>query len=339
MIKFAIVGAGAIAEQGYAPSVDVLPDADLEWVVDVDEDRAREMAEAFDASGYASEYGTVLDDVDAVIVATPPRFHEEITERCLREDVHVLTEKPIAVSAEAATDLVSLADDRDLHYGISRQLREAPSSRILRSFVTNGSIGEPESFEVTFGGETHWEFASEYRLDESEALGGVLTDRGPHVLDLLLWIFEDRPTVEAYRDDDLGGLEANAELELVFESTGVTGTVELTGSRDIENEITIRGDEGELSARPGAETATLLDFETGERAELTTADEVPTRFSQRIGRQVQRFADAIRTDSVTYVPAENGMEILRIEEECRETGEIDLQPWEEKYLDVPTGGS
>lgn len=334
MIEFAIIGAGTVAQIRYAPAVDDLPNARLRWVVDVDEQRAKTVAEEFGAGGYATEYEDVLGEVDAAILTTPPRFHEDIAEDCIRAGVHVLTEKPVAMSSDDAAALVSLAADRDVHYAISRQYREAPACRLLKLFSDNGTLGETKRFEIRFGDETNWKFASNYRLDEELSGGGVLTDKGPHALDVALWILDEPVAVETYRDDNFGGLEANAEIELTSETSGTVVELELSASRDLTNAVRMVGTEGELTGELGGVTAELRDYETDERTVLSPAEpNPPAKPYQRMAAQVRRFAESIRTGTVSYVPAESGVTVTRLIEECYGSREPLTKSWERKQLE------
>lgn len=333
MLNVAVIGAGAVAECAYLPAIDELPNTHLHAVVDIDEGRARNVATRFSAHGYTTDAERVLDEIDVAIIATPPASHAEIAEACLRAGVHVFTEKPVATSRDEAATLVALAEDRSVHYAVSRQLRESPSCRLVRLFVTNGALGELESFELTFGDRTEWDFASGYRVQESQAWGGVLTDKAPHGLDLLLWIFGDRPTVNWYGDDSFGGLEANARMEIAFDPPGISGEVEFTASRALENVITVRGDRAWIEAHPDEPTATLIDRHTDERTTLSSArEDEPHDYLARIGAQVQRFVESVRTDRTSYVPAREGVPLVSMIEHCYAEREQVIPSWEAPHL-------
>lgn len=340
MVDVAIVGAGAIAQQSYLPAIQELPNADLRWVVDVDEQRARRLASEFDATGYATDYHEIVDETAAAIVATPPAFHGDIAEAFLRAGVHVLTEKPVATTSHRAAELVALSEEQNLEYGISRQFREAPACWILHTFVNNGTLGPVRRFRIRFGDTTSWDFASDYRLQRSLASGGVLTDKGPHVLDVALWLFGNGFVVERYEDDSFGGLEANAQLEVCFDPPdGITGTVELAGSRDVDNEFEIVGERGKLVADPGSSSARLTEFETGAVTQLDREEKVPNTYLLRVGQQARRFVDSIQTGDRSYVHAQNGVRVLELIEDCYDMREPLLYPWEtpgiEQTVDEP----
>lgn len=340
MHQIAVIGVGAIAELTYLPAIKELPNANLSRVVDIEEKRARSVARAFDADGYATDVGSVLETVDAAIITTPPRFHAEIAKQCIQANCHVLTEKPVAMAAKELAELVSLSRTRSVHYAISRQLREAPASRLIHTFVNNGMLGDVHTFAAIYGDGTHWDFASEYRLNESLAWGGALTDKAPHILDVLLWWFGDDVVLERYADDGFDGLEANAELDLSFPQTGVRGTLEVTAARDIENTVSVVGERGEIRANPKKSVILFHEFETGDRTRVTVDEpNGPKTGIQRIGTQTQRFVESLDTDSVSYVPAETAVSLIGLIEDCYRSRELIDNPWERKHLTDVVGDS
>lgn len=327
MSDVAVIGAGAIAQQAYLPAISELPGANLRRVVDVDESRARQTAREFGADGHASDHRDVLEEVDAAVVSTPPKFHAEIARSFLESDTHVFTEKPIALTGEEGAELVTLAETRDLHYAVSRQFRESPACRLLYTFTHSGLLGELERMDVRFGDTTSWEFQSDYRLQHSLAGGGVLTDKGPHVLDLAVWLLGEEYDVVEYRDDSFGGLEANARLEMRFE--GVEATFEIAGTRNVDNEVAVTGERAELVADPGSATATLSDRRTGERVHLEPEWADSTGYLLRVATQAKRFVESVDSGEPSYVPASNGLAVLELVEACYDRRERLVQPWDD----------
>lgn len=326
MLNVAVVGAGAIAEEVYLPTLTAVSSTTISHIVDVDADRARDMAARFGAEDVATQVDAVLDGTDAIVVATPPRYHADITESALGADVHVFTEKPIATSSARGEELVSLAEQRGLHFAISRQLRESPACRLVREFAHNGSIGVPESVRMRYGDETRWAFASDYRLRAEDAWGGALTDKGPHALDVLLWIFGPDATVTAYRDDNLGGLEANSELEFRFSGPDLVATVEITADRAIDNEIRIDGTAGAIVADPKSARATL---HAGDSVDLRPETDRGTgRYRTRVAMQLRRFVGALDGEAPSYVPARQGLALVEWLEAAYAQREPLEFPWE-----------
>lgn len=331
MIDLAVIGAGAIAQGAYLPAIDAISDARIRWIIDLDEERAQYLADHFDADDVATDYASVVDSVDAAVISTPPQYHADIAEAFLDAGSHVFTEKPVATESARGWDLVESARETDVHYAISRQLRESPACRNIRTFCDNNVIGQPSEVHIRFGDETHWDFASDYRLREELAWGGVLTDKAPHVLDLLYWIFGSDTNIVRYQDDSLGGLEANAEIELTVGAEEIPASVEVTADRDITNTILVRGDAGTVRGNPNDGWVRLRD-ETGEEMVLETDDQRLTRFRPRVANQLERFVTAINGGPNGYVPAEAGVRLVEWIEACYRERESLEYPWEQRPL-------
>lgn len=329
MHRFAVIGAGAVAQTRYIPALAENHAASVDWIVDVDEQRASEVANQCQSAQYATDHSAILNEVDAVILSTPPKYHEAIARDCIEADVAILTEKPVADSSQGATELTELSAARNVQYAISRQYRESPACRLLHALVDQGAIGEIESVVARFGDETEWDFASTYRVSEQLAGGGVLTDKGPHLLDVIRWILGRDLSVDSYADDSYGGLEANAEIAFSVADTDTTGTLEISGSRDIMDTIDIVGTQGRLRGELAGTEVRLWTERTDEKTVVTTREHnPPTTSMERMTRQVNRFVESLNSDTVSYVPAESGVHILEIIENCYEKRQRLDKPWE-----------
>jgi predicted dehydrogenase len=111
-IRTAVVGAGHFGRR-HAEKFAVREDADLIAVVDIDADRARDVARHYGALGLA-DYRTLAGRVDAVSIAVPTAAHHEIARFFLDHGVHVLVEKPFTTTVEQADDLIRRARARRL---------------------------------------------------------------------------------------------------------------------------------------------------------------------------------------------------------------------------------
>lgn len=322
-----VIGAGAIAQQSYLPTIAALSDVNLKFVVDIDEERASTLATEFGADHAASDYTDTLDASDAAIVATPPKFHADIAEKCFDHGLHVLTEKPAALTSERASDLVSTSVEEGLHYAISRQMRESRICRLFHDFIVNDRIGTISRVDISFGDETHWDFASDYRIRPDMAGGGVLTDRGPHILDLMLWYFGPDVTVDRYRDDNYGGLEANCWIDLSSNRSDMDISIEISGSRTVPNELSITGSRGTLEADLHGDHVSLQHPESGSFTQLEPPQRESDSFLHRVGKQAKRFFDGVQTDGDSYVHVRESVDLLEIIEACYSSREVALQSW------------
>src|ERR671937_366050 len=106
-LRVGVIGVGHLG-QHHARLYAALPGATLVGVADIDGARARQVAERYGGTAY-EEAGPLLDRVDAVSVAVPTTVHYPVVKTCLQAGIHVLVEKPIAVTSAEAHALVELA--------------------------------------------------------------------------------------------------------------------------------------------------------------------------------------------------------------------------------------
>lgn len=157
------------------------------------------------------------DEVDAVHVTSPNRFHHRQVAAALRAGKHVVCEKPLAMNASESSELVRLAAESGLATAVNYNIRYYPMCVEAAARVRDGTLGRV--FHVTGSYLQDWLFHSSdfnWRVLASE--GGPLravADIGTHWLDLIQHILDDRvvavcadlATVYPQRQRPLGGVE------------------------------------------------------------------------------------------------------------------------------------
>ena len=140
-IRVGVIGVGSLG-QHHARVYASLPEVELVGVVDAAPERAGEVAARFGTKAY-SDYTELFGKVDAVNIASPTTTHAEIGVHCLKEGIHVLAEKPIAHTLEAADRLIQAAQENDRVLQIGHLERFNPAVVALREIVTR-----PRFFEA-----------------------------------------------------------------------------------------------------------------------------------------------------------------------------------------------
>lgn len=106
-IRTAVIGTGHLG-QFHARVLNHLQNSDFKYVVDIDEEKGKEIAFKYGAE-YIKHYREIIGKVDAVTIATPTIYHFEIAKYFIENNVHVLVEKPITTKVEDAEQLIALA--------------------------------------------------------------------------------------------------------------------------------------------------------------------------------------------------------------------------------------
>jgi predicted dehydrogenase len=184
-LRFGLIGAGGISaswSQAIAALADVVR---LVAVADVEGERATRLAAAHaGAQGFSSVRQMVLEtELDAVVICSPPCFHHEQTCELVRRGVHVLCEKPLALTVKSARDMQAEAARAGVCFTMASKFRFVPDVIEARRLVQSGAIGDVILFENQFTSLVDMSQRWNSRPDISG--GGVLIDNGTHSLDIM----------------------------------------------------------------------------------------------------------------------------------------------------------
>lgn len=242
-VHLAIIGCGAVAELCHLPGAKLAQEVEIAALVDKNLARAQFLGDKFGVDVWTDDYRQLPDDVEGVIVALPHYLHAPVTIEFLERSMPVLVEKPMALNLKEAEAMVRAANDNGVPLQIGLMNHFCKGARLVKRVIYERWLGVVRSFTVEWGFIYDWPVASGFFFSKEQAGGGVLVDLGSHVLDLLLWWLGDVVDLE-YKDDSLGGVEADCWLSLTLEGLvgSVQGTVTLSRLRQLSNKARIVGD-------------------------------------------------------------------------------------------------
>jgi predicted dehydrogenase len=219
-------------------------DVDVVAVASRDPERARAFAEAHDIGSVSRSYAELLerDDLDAVYVPLPAAFRFEWTSRALQRGLHVLAEKPIAVDAGQAREMVDEAEGRGLVLAEGFHYVFHPMFARAVQLLGEGVIGEVEHLEAVFDLAIPHGPESALYLDPSLG-GGSLLHSGCYALHALRSLAGAEPeVVRATATIGETGVDESVEVDLVF-PTGVTARARSSIAPDAQllMQATVRG--------------------------------------------------------------------------------------------------
>ena len=209
-------------------------------------EHAVEVAREFDIPHVADDWRGVIerDDVDLVSIVTPVVTHHEITLTALRAGKHVLCEKPMAMNAEEAQEMMELAREKNLLALIDHELRFLPGRQKAAELIRRGDVGELWHARCLFRSGQRadpnrpWNWWSDVRQG-----GGALGAIGSHIVDAFRWllntevseVFGQLSTHVPKRKDQSGTVrevttddEANLLLRFDGDSSVLTGNASLS---------------------------------------------------------------------------------------------------------------
>lgn len=338
-LRIAIVGAGVIGAV-HARLVATLGDFGfLAAIIDVDETRGRALAEQYGVAFHTSAREAYrVERIDVAAVCLPSAHHADAAIEALEAGVHVIVEKPIDISVEAADRVRAAERASGRTVSVISQRRFQPVASFIRRSIDEGALGRVTSgvVESAFFRPQEYYDSGDWRGTLAIDGGGALMNQGIHALDLLLWML-GRPVSVSAKTGRLA--HENIEVEDVagavieFES-GAIGL--LLASTAAYPGLPVR-----LAVHGSAGTAVMendgLSFFTSASAAQPEGDtliehDVPEGWSDvdmAHRRQYLDIADAIvsgRSPAVTTGDGRRALQVVLAVYESARTGRpVDLQ--------------
>ncbi len=336
-VRLGIIGAGAITEESYLPAAKLISHLEITHIVDLDQMRAKQVATDFQVPIATSDYHELFGKVDGVVVATPPSSHARISMDFMNAAISVLCEKPIALTLAEASEMVGTGKTTNTHLAVAMNRRLSRSAKILKQLINDDLLGDITHFEAAEGYEYNWPLRTGHVFLNPNHRG-IISDIGPHLFDLLFWLFNRSPArVKKCEDDNWGGIEANAVVDLEFENAHRTirGQVEFSWTRMLHNTIRIYGENGMLEASiiGGQKVNYYPKGDVKKGLTVQETDDNPPMANNEFVQQLINFTDSITQNQVKYVPAEQALAPMILIEDCYKLRKINPQPWEKKWLE------
>ena len=266
-VRVAVLGAGLFASQAHLPGLQAHPQAELVALYS----RSREQAERVAAKvGGVPEVTTDLDallaraDLDAVTVASSDDNHYRYSMAALRAGKHVFCEKPLAVNAQLAAEMVHEARARQRINQVGFIFRYTYCLQELRRLVKAGEIGKPYFVRVEWQGfsAVRSQHALTWR-NRAESYGaGFIAELGSHFIDGVNWIVAPVSEVCAIahalpRDvsDEQGSKHRNESLDMATmllrtrdQQQGQITVSRITPAQGVAEYLQVVGEDGALWA-------------------------------------------------------------------------------------------
>ena len=323
-IRVGVVGLGYWGPN-LARNLAQMPDADLAWCCDADDERRARFSAQFPDVRMTPRYDDLLEDetLDAVVVATPVPTHHALGRQALLADKHVFVEKPLAWTAAEARELEALAAERNRVLMVGHLLRFHPGVVKLRELIDSGELGD---VLYVYGNRQN---LGVIRVDEN-----ALWSLGVHDISVVLYLLGGRPVEVSARGECY--LQAGVE-DVVFGylklPTGQVGHLHLSwldphkmrkmtvvGSKrmavfddmEADRKVTVY-DKGPVRIAPGK-----ISTHTGDITSPAVSREEPLRI------ECQAFLDAVRSGSHDHpANAAEGVAVVEVLEAMQQSLEQD----------------
>jgi predicted dehydrogenase len=309
IVKYGLIGAGGIA-QAYAQAFETSTTSKLVAVADVRPDAAQALAERLSATYYPSYEAMVSsEELDAVIICTPPITHLEIAGHCLENGINVLCEKPLSIDSESAKQMIAIAQKEGKLLTMASKFRYVEDVIKAKSLMASGILGEIILFENAFTARV--DMSNRWNANPAISGGGVLIDNGTHSVDIMRYFLGPLSQVQVFEGKRVQTDAVEDTVRIFAKSeTGVIGNVDLSWSinKDLDSYIRIYGTQGTIS----------IGWKESKYKQTSSPDWI--KFGngydkvQAFGSQLDNFARAIHGEEKLLITAADALASVQVVE-------------------------
>ena len=313
-VRYAVVGLGHIAQVAVLPAfAHARRNSRLVAVVSNDRTKRREMTKRYrlEAAYSYKQFDDCLREVDAVYIALPNSMHAEYTVRAAKAGVHVLCEKPMAVTVQECQQMIAACRQARVKLMVAYRLHFETINLAAMELARRGELGDLKFFTSSFSMTVR---RGDIRT-KREYGGGTLYDIGVYCINAARNLFRTEPT-------EVSAVSINSGLKSLAEIDETTAATLRFGDERVATFITsfnaadvgayrIVGTKGQLHADPAYEYAEGLEYTMEIDGKKTT---------KRAGKRDQfapellYFSDCILRDTQPEPSGEEGLQDVRIVE-------------------------
>ncbi|MFD3510417.1 Gfo/Idh/MocA family oxidoreductase [Nocardia sp. NPDC058666] len=221
----AVIGYGLAGSVFHAPLIAADPRMRVAAVVTSSEERAAQARAEHPGVRVVSSADELFADpagIDLAVIATPNRSHAPLALQALAAGLPVVVDKPFAVTAAVAEEVVAAAEQANLPLSVFQNRRWDNDFLTLRDLMDRSELGEIRRFESRFERWRPTPKGGWREVGEAEDGAGILFDLGSHLVDQALTLFG--PVTEIYAELDRRRPDVKADDDAFLALTHANGT-------------------------------------------------------------------------------------------------------------------
>jgi predicted dehydrogenase len=341
-LRVAVIGTG-FGARVQVPALLGLADVIVVALCGASDQKTKDTAAQFGVKAVYTDYEQMLVDVepDIAVISAPPKWHNSMTVAALQAGAHALCEKPMALAADEAQEMVDTAREFKRVGVIDFELRYLPARYYQRVLVDQGFIGEPVLLETSLLSRSRWgpDHVWNWWMDADQG-GGILGAAGSHAIDAFRWltgrevcaVTASLHTTPQYKERPLPN-ESGARA--VTSDDGATLILDMDGGlRGVITLSAVAGGETQRLAIHGTEGALVVQDERNlwgrERGQPLDVIAVPPEYEPPMwvpdenlnlgpfAKLVGLMVDQIRGEAIALPPSfEDGLAVQRVMDAAR----------------------
>jgi predicted dehydrogenase len=330
-VRYAVVGVGWISQAAFLPGVEHTGNSEVVAFVTGHDEKAAKVGEKYGVEAIYSydEFDRLLDGrtIDAVYLATPNWDHVELAVKTLNAGIHLLLEKPMAVSVEECERIIEASERTGAKLMVAYRLHHEPGTLAAIKRVREGEIGTVRFFNSSFSQQV----SGQNHRAKHGYWAGPVPDMGPYCINAVRNLFGAEP-LEVYAagvttDAERFTMEDTVAVTLKFPGERVAAFALSYNGGDVDD-YRIVGSKGSIFADPAYQVGAAIKLETTIGKNKSSESFKKT---DHFGGELKYFSDCVLNDRQPEADGEEGMLDVRvlvaIEESLKMNRPIPLAPY------------
>ena len=318
-LNIGVAGCGQIARRLHIPGYADHPLAELKAFYNHRLDTMADLRKRYPEATFSTDYEAFLEQsgIEALSVCTPNALHASMSIAALKRGIHVLVEKPMAVTAKDARSMIEAAAQGKTELMVAQSQRYTPAHIKAREILRSGRLGRIYQIRTGFGhgGPQGWSPRGKWFTSAELSGLGVIGDLGIHKVDLVRFLTgQEFVSVTALQEHyTLDEVADNAAALLrLSEGAMVTLTASWTTRGRELNDMVVFGEEGSLyvGAEPGSPL--VLYDRSRKRVVYDVPEGIPSRGETWLLEEIPQFLETVVGQRRNPIPGQEGLRALEV---------------------------
>ena len=330
-IRIGLIGCGSIATKHVAKYLRLKDTFEIVATCDVRESSAKATAEKAQAETFYQDYHQLLArrDIEAVDIMLPHYLNEEAAIAAAKAEKHVLVEKPIARTLEAADRMIEAADSAGVTFMVAENECYDPHHEKVKELLDEGVIGNILSARADHQGfmgkdPAHWLYSAE------KTGGGAVITSGIHRVHVLRWLVGEISRVCCFKANKMVPMEGEDTAFIILEfengALGELAVIWINKAASIDSfdpwyeSLYLYGEKGVIHNIGGLHVYSEKDarFASGFK-KVSFGKTFRELWEESIERELQHFAHCILNHQVPLTSGEECKRSLEVVLACYES--------------------
>jgi predicted dehydrogenase len=316
-IRWGIIGCAGIAKRAVIPGIQQSETGEVSAIASRGLEKAKQTAEELNIPTAYGSYEELLADpnIDGVYIPLPNHLHKEWAIRAAEAGKHVLCEKPLAINASEAEEMVEACEKAGVVFAEAFMYRYHPRYTMIQDIIKSGEIGELRGIHGNFTFNNSKDMGNvRYKQEWG---GGSLYDVGVYPISVARMLLDQEPqaaTVHALFSEEHDNVDMMASGILEFDK-GVALTFDCGMWAAFRNNLEILGTEGRIEVP----SAFVVNQDETDNIYVVTNDgrrEVEVPRLNQYALQADALGRSIRTGEPLPFPATDAINNMKVLDAC-----------------------